>query len=120
MSISYYLIIPEIILTTGIIITAILSLKKEKIAESKGDISLGSLSKEEILKLSQNELKELRKVVSAATGCLFLITLLIALGGILLFEISAVNFAVCLFAQVLFTVIFGIPFMKRIKSFKRV
>lgn len=119
-SIANYFIIPEAIITVGIVLVAILSMQKQKIADSKGDISIGSLNKAEILKLSQEEIKKLRKVVATAAGCLFLITLLIAFGAIFLCELSLVSIVTCLVLQVLLTVICGIPFMKRIRAFRHV
>lgn len=61
-SIANYFIIPEAIITVGIVLVAILSMQKQKIADSKGDISIGSLNKAEILKLSQEEIKNSGKL----------------------------------------------------------
>jgi len=118
-SVLYYFIIPEAILTVGIVLVAILSLQKQKISESKVDIQIGSLRKDEILKLSQGELKDLRKVVAIATGCLFIITLLVAVGTIIIGAINLPGLLICLLVQLLFSVMLGAPFMKRIRAFKQ-
>jgi len=118
-SIYHYFIIPEAILTVGMVFVAILSLQKQRISESRVDIAIGSLKKEDILMLSTGELKKLRKVVAFATGCLFLITLLIALIVIILGASTLISFVFCLLAQIIFVVVCGIPFMKRIKAFKQ-
>lgn len=117
-TIYHYFIIPEAILTVGIVFVAILSLQKQKISESRVDVAIGFLKKEDILKLSPGELKKLRKVVAIATGCLFLITLLIAFVTIMLSWATLFGFVVCLLAQIVFVVVCGIPFMKRIRAFK--
>jgi hypothetical protein len=118
MSILHFFIIPEAILTVGIVLVAMLSLKKQKISESRVDIEIDSLKKEDILKLSTDELKKLRKVVAVASGTLFLVTLAIALISIILGEITILGLIICLIIQIVFVAICGIPFMKRIRAFR--
>lgn len=118
MSVLHFFIIPETVLTVGIVLIAVLSSKKERLAESKGDISIGSLNKEEILKLQQSEIKKLRNMVAVAFICSFLITALTALGAIVLSGASLTGLVICLPVQTLVVIVTGILLVKKANTFR--
>jgi len=114
-----YFIMPETIFTLGIAFIAILSVKKSALEKSHGSIDIGSLKKEDILKLSKEELSSLRKIIIYATITLFLTTAVISLPFCFLLDRTLPNLIICILVQLALMLICGKPFMKKIKAFKR-
>lgn len=119
MTMSEYFIIPEVILTLGIIFVVTLSLKKATISNSKLSIEIGSLKRGDILKMLPGELKNLRKIIVCAAICLFAVTLGIAIVILVFSDINLVSFAICILTQIIFFILCGIPFLRKIKTYKQ-
>ena len=108
-----FFILPGTIFSTGIILLCLIGLSSHELEGLNGDIQIGAINKQTLIRLSKEQRTYIRKLVVLAVVICVLGTSIIAIIFITCFPATMVNFLLCLIIQLCTFLLLGRPFYKK-------
>ena len=113
---EYFLIFPGTILCTGITLFYSCGLSSHKLERFSGDIQIGTINKQTLIRLSKEQRKCIQKLMALAIVICVLGTSIVAIIFNIYFSATIVNFLICLIIQICTFLLLERPFYKKMYS----
>ena len=108
-----FFILPGTILSTGIILFCLSGLSSHELERFSGDIQIGTINKQILIRLSKEQRRCIQKLMALATVISVLGTSIMAIIFISCISATIVNFLLCLIIQLCTFLLLGRPFYKK-------